>query len=325
MFVVLGCAWLFVAPKKATAATVCTTGGALVRDNWGPPLNGWFCSFISSFAQALCQNQRAQICQDACAACGAIYNGVNYCTWQNSPGPAPDDPTAYYYGCPTNYYAEFFEDSCICIYCTGANGCHAGADWRWDPSNCVDGEGDDGCGCCYSSTPIVVSLRGDHVRLSSASDGVVFDFFGDGHPQRYAWPVDSDDAWLVIDRNHNGQVDDGTELFGNASLLSNGEHARNGYQLLAELDENHDGVVNQLDPGFGQILLWRDKIRNGHVDPGELIRAVDAGITGFAIRYDESRRTDEWGNVFRYRSNVFFGHAPFERRSFDVFLTSAQP
>jgi hypothetical protein len=71
---------------------------------------------------------------------------------------------------------------------------------------------------------------------------------------------------------------------------------------------------------FSRILLWRDRVRNGLTEPGELITASQAGIVAFETHYEESRRVDTWGNKFRYRGRVLFRSALFSRHSWDVFL-----
>jgi hypothetical protein len=252
---------------------------------------------------------------------GYLYACLQWCQLQ---GAQPDSATC------SNNDDGTTSGLCLCkvAFCCSANGCASGhGGWQWSPENCAipyEDEGD-GCYCCYSSTPLIVSLRGDKITLSSANDGVMFDFFGDGKLRLYAWPTDGSDAWLVLDRNHNGLVDDGSELFGNAALLKSGEHAKNGYEVLAELDENHDGIVDARDPRFGDIKLWRDFIRNGRVDPGELVSASQAGIISFDTRYEESRHKDKWGNAFRYRALTTYNHSPLRRFSYDVFITSAEP
>ena len=78
------------------------------------------------------------------------------------------------------------------------------------PCPCSDGV----CSNCYS--PIIIDTRGAGFHLTSAEDGVVFDIVGDGHPIRIAWTAaDSGTAFLALDRNHNGKIDNGKELFGN--------------------------------------------------------------------------------------------------------------
>lgn len=92
-------------------------------------------------------------------------------------------------------------------------------------------------GCAYS--PILINLRaatsdGDH--LTSAEHGVWFDINATGQPKRVAWTKRNDDvAFLVLDRNGNGVIDDGTELFGTATVRSDGTRALNGFDALLDL------------------------------------------------------------------------------------------
>ncbi len=160
------------------------------------------------------------------------------------------------------------------------------------------------------------------MALSSPQDGVMFDFWGDGHPRLFSWPRHPDDGFLARDLNGNGQIDDASELFGNATRLLSGERASNGYQALAELDANHDGVVDSQDPQFGSLLFWSDATRNGHADPGELLPIANVGLKTLSTRYIESTRTDGWGNQFRYVSLAAFTRPPFKRFTVDVFLAS---
>lgn len=208
------------------------------------------------------------------------------------------------------------------MLCCEANGCedgHGGSEWG---SQFCPGTSDF-CGCCNEGgSPIIVSLLGRDVSLSSASEGVLFDFWGNGQPRRYAWPTNPDDAWLVRDLNGNGDIDDAGEMFGNATRLSTGLRANHGYEVLAELDDNNDGLIDRDDPVFGELRVWRDIVRNGRVDsPAELSRLPDAGIRALHTRYHESRRVDQFGNSFRYRSSASFSRVPLVRPTFDVFIT----
>jgi len=111
--------------------------------------------------------------------------------------------------------------------------------------------------------------------------------------------VDKNDALLVWDRNNNGQIDDGGELFGNQTLLSNGQKAANGFQALAELDSNSDGIIDQNDESWSELRLWIDRNGGGKVDEGELLTLEEAGIAGLNLGYTNSNYTDENGNQHR--------------------------
>lgn len=113
---------------------------------------------------------------------------------------------------------------------------------------------------------------------------------------------------MTLDLDGNGQIDDGGELFGNHTLLSDGARAENGYVALARYDEvleggNEDGFVNEQDLIYGRLLLWVDMDHNGQSSNSELMRVSDK-VARINLRYHESRRQDEHGNSFRYVSRA---------------------
>lgn len=75
------------------------------------------------------------------------------------------------------------------------------------------------------TSPLILDLDGDGVETIGTNSGVYFDHANDGFKENTGW-VGKDDGLLVRDINGNGQIDNGTELFGNNSVLSNGKKAK---------------------------------------------------------------------------------------------------
>jgi len=118
-------------------------------------------------------------------------------------------------------------------------------------------------------TPLVLDLNGDGVKTLGYSSGVKFDLFANGQTVNTGW-VSSSDGLLVMDRNHDGTINSGAELFGSASTLSDGRKATDGYAALKELDTNHDGRVDASDAGFANLQVWVDSNSDGVSQTEEL-------------------------------------------------------
>jgi hypothetical protein len=143
--------------------------------------------------------------------------------------------------------------------------------------NCINGGGEwtDSTCSCYS--PIVIDVAGNGFDLTSGADGVLFDLTRTGVPERVSWTsANSDDAWLVLDRNGNGVIDDGKELFGSSApqpYLAPGE-SKHGFRALAMFDKaenggNDDGQIDSRDGIFTSLKLWQDLNHNGVSEGGE--------------------------------------------------------
>ncbi|MDM3860443.1 MAG: hypothetical protein PT118_11490, partial [Aphanizomenon gracile PMC644.10] len=145
------------------------------------------------------------------------------------------------------------------------------------------------------SSPIILDLDGNGVDTISKSAGVHFDLDGNKFAETTGW-VGKNDGLLVLDKNGNGKIDDGSELFGNNTLLKNGNKAANGFAALSELDSNKDSKIDAADSDYSQLRVWKDSNSNGVVDTGELLTLIQAGVKSLNTGFTNQTQTDAQGN-----------------------------
>lgn len=196
------------------------------------------------------------------------------------------------------------------------------ASCQWVPSNSCPNQS---CG-----SPIVIDTEGTGFHLTSAKDGVVFDFFGDGHPIRIAWTEKgSQNGWLALP-DKDGHITSARDLFGNLTpqyLMAS--HPPNGFSALAAYDDpgkggNNNNIIDPGDAVWGKLRVWIDRNHDGVAQPDELKTLDELGIGQIDLAYTQSPYVDRFGNQFRYKGKLVPVNAndDIDRKIFDVFLAT---
>ena len=173
---------------------------------------------------------------------------------------------------------------CTCTSCSGPGGAN---------NNTAPGE-----------DPLLISVDDTEYLLSSFEKGVKFDLNGDGELEKTAWTrPGSDDCFLALDRNFNGRIDDGTEIFGDETPQLPSDDP-NGFRALALFDEalnggNQDGKIDAEDEIYSALLLWNDANQDGKSSSNEL-RGLADWVTAIHLAYQRGSSLDEHGNELRY-------------------------
>jgi hypothetical protein len=152
-------------------------------------------------------------------------------------------------------------------------------------------------------SPLVFDLNNNGIYTLNFKNGVFFDHNTNLFAEKTGW-INPNDCFLARDINFNGLIDNGSELFGDNTILSNGQKAINGFEALIDLDLNFDGFINSSDQIWNELLLWQDKNTNGLTDSDELFTLPEVGIIEINLNYNSSDYIDNNGN--KHLQNSFF-------------------
>ena len=144
--------------------------------------------------------------------------------------------------------------------------------------------------------PLAIDLNNDGIKGTNLDYKINFDLDNNGFKEATSW-IDNNDAFIAIDKNNNGAIDNGSELFGNKSISNNASYAytnpnaKNGFESLKELDSNNDGIIDEKDKEFTNLLLWQDKNSNGISETDELIKLSDK-VKSINLNYTKNGNTE---------------------------------
>lgn len=249
----------------------------------------------------------------AYSACSSDYSGC----YTNAPQSGLCDQQI---DCANTEHCDDSSHHCVANQCSGTP---PACDFT--SAVCTTNGGTWNCG--FDESPIIIDLGGNGYNLTSAVQGVKFDIRGDGIKRLVSWTkAGDDDAWLVLDRNGNGRIDSGREMFGNFTAQPSSSNP-NGFLALAEFDKssaggNNDGMIDRRDSIFTVLRLWRDLNHNGISEPNELRTLDQSGVESISLSYSLSRWVDSYGNQFRFKSTAHFSTLPRVRFVYDVFLVT---
>jgi hypothetical protein len=157
-------------------------------------------------------------------------------------------------------------------------------------------------------TPLVVSFDGGPIEFAPAV-AAAFDLSSDGTCTSTDWPTA---PWLALDRDGDGSIRDGSELFGSATKMSAGGHAEHGFAALAELDSDRDGKITAADERFGELVLWSD-VDDDRVGAGAELRPLrETSVVSIDLAFGRRASCDGHGNCGYERATLEYRTAKGE-------------
>ncbi len=133
-------------------------------------------------------------------------------------------------------------------------------------------------GDAVTKDPLVVNFNGTAAELTDTKFN--FDINGDGKTENIA-SLGSGSGYLALDKNHDGKVNNGSELFG--------AKTGNGFNELAAYDQNKDGWIDEQDAVFSQLKIWQG-------GSSSLTSLKDAGVGAISLANQQTPFAVKDGN-----------------------------
>ena len=133
--------------------------------------------------------------------------------------------------------------------------------------------------------------------------GVNFDLGNTGATNASVGWITPGEGFLVNLPTGATTITNGSELFGTATVLPNGQTAPDGFAALSAFDQNGNGVINASDPIFNQLQVWVDTGTNGTTPTGSLFTLAQLNIQSLnlsATVADQSNNGNTIGLVSSY-------------------------
>lgn len=163
-------------------------------------------------------------------------------------------------------------------------------------------------------TPLVVDFEGGPLQFEPIG-AASFEIMGASECAATDWPVL---PWLALDRDGDGTITDGRELFGSGTVMATGLRAADGFQALAELDADRDGKLTPADPAFADLVLWTDRDGDRRGELAELLPVREASLVAIELAYASRVECDERGNCGRERARFEFRAPTGEVRTGEI-------
>ena len=155
----------------------------------------------------------------------------------------------------------------------------------------------------FGCTPLIVDLGRDGILLGEEGVYIEFDLDADGSSESTQWVMQGgNEAFIALDLNKNGVIDDSSELFGDSTvIIGRGYTARHGFMALAQYDKpknggNKDGKISEADAIWSSLVFWLDSNADGISTPDEISHVSDHGFESFRTKAKKSKRVDHAGN-----------------------------